>query len=209
MFFTRRPSSQAIERFIRESQELSLSYSPIGLAQSDGAGSNVDETVVAIGRGNVDFDRARSALVSWSQFDLPWVDLYPKTAPLEPGAVVAVLVRHLGFWSLNGCRVVYGIGDRDRGTQFGFAYGTLTNHAEAGEELFEVFLNRDSDDVMYRIRAVSRPRAVLARLGHPFVRSLQARFRRQSAEAMKRATRKADDVLRPGGTPAASHRTSA
>jgi len=132
MFFTRRPSSQAIERFIRESQELSLSYSPIGLAQSDGAGSNVDETVVAIGRGNVDFNRARSALVSWSQFDLPWVDLYPKTAPLESGAVVAVLVRHLGFWSLNGCRVVYGIGDRDRGTQLGFAYGTLTNHAEAG-----------------------------------------------------------------------------
>jgi len=59
-----------------------------------------------------------------------------------------------------------------------------------------VFLNRDSDDVMYRIRAVSRPRAVLARLGHPFVRSLQARFRRESAEAMKRATLKADDVLR-------------
>src|SRR5438874_12943450 len=106
MFLTRRPSSQAIERFIRESQQLSLSYNPIGLAQIDGAGSNVDETVVAIGRGNVDFDRARSALVSWSQFDIGWVDLYPKTAPLEPGAVVAVLVRHLGLWSferLPGC----------------------------------------------------------------------------------------------------------
>ena len=84
--------------------------------------------------------------------------------------------------------MVYRVGDLDRGTRFGFAYGTLTNHAESGEELFEVCLNPDSGAVVYRIRAVSRPRAALARIGYPVTRWLQARFRRDSAEAMRRAT---------------------
>ena len=96
-----------------------------------------------------------------------------------------MLFRSLGFWSLNGCRVLYCVGSPDEGTSFGFAYGTLTNHAEAGEELFEVFMDPRTEDVMYRIRATSWPRATLARVGHPIVRALQARFRRDSAAAMK------------------------
>ena len=188
MFFARRPSRQAIEGFIATSRALPLSYSPIGLAQSEPAGYRVDETIAAIGRGTADFDRATAALARWTPFDIGWVELFPRPASLEPGTVVGVLIHHLGFWSLNGCRVVYGVGDRDRGTRFGFAYGTLVNHAEAGEELFEVLLHADSGDVIYRIRAVSRPRAALARLGYPVTRALQARFRRDSVEAMRRAT---------------------
>jgi uncharacterized protein (UPF0548 family) len=65
----------------------------------------------------------------------------------------------------------------------------LTNDAEAGEELFEVFVDPRTDEVMYRIRATSWPRAALARVGQPIVRVLQARFLRHSAAAMKRATR--------------------
>jgi uncharacterized protein (UPF0548 family) len=97
------------------------------------------------------------------------------------------VIRHLGLWSLNGCRIVYGVGDRDHGVKFGFAYGTLVNHAEAGEELFEVFMDPSSDEVMYRLRAVSRPRAALAWIGYPVVRALQGRCRRDSGAAMKLA----------------------
>jgi uncharacterized protein (UPF0548 family) len=106
-------------------------------------------------------------------------------ATVAPGTVV-VLVRHLGFWSLNGCRVVYAIaGDDSR--EFGFAYGTLTNHAEIGEEIFKVSLRPGTGEVSYVICAVSKPRSSLARLGYPVTRSLQARFRRDSAAAMVRA----------------------
>jgi uncharacterized protein (UPF0548 family) len=190
MFLARRPSRQAVERFIGESRDLPLSYGPIGLVLnlSETMRRDIDETVVAIGRGHADFERARIALARWMQFELGWVELFPRNAPIEPGTVLAVLIRHLGFWSLNGCRVVYGVGDRERGAHFGFAYGTLTNHAEAGEELFEVFLNPDTDEVTYRILVVSWPRAALTRVGYPITRLLQARFRRESAEAMKRAT---------------------
>lgn len=81
------------------------------------------------------------------------------------------------------------VGDGHEGGRFGFANGTLTNHKEGGEELFEVFIDPQTDEVKYRIRAVSWPQVMLTRLGQPLVRMLQARFRRDSAEAMKRATR--------------------
>jgi uncharacterized protein (UPF0548 family) len=161
----------------------------VGIAKASPAGYDLDETILTIGHGEAAFERAKAALAEWKHFDFDWVAMSPRAASIEPGSVVAVLIRHLGFWSLNGCRVVYGLGDRLHGPRFGFAYGTLSNHAEEGEEIFEVSLRPDTYEVTYRIRAVSRPRAVLARLGYPIVRMLQARFRRDSGEAMRRATR--------------------
>jgi uncharacterized protein (UPF0548 family) len=187
VFLLTRPSAQTIQAFLRASRETSLSYSPAGIVQFPPAGCDVDDAVVTIGRGEPAFTRARTALTEWKHFDLGWVELNPSAPPVEPGAVVAVLIRHLGFWSLNGCRVVATVGARDRGTRFGFTYGTLLNHAEQGEELFEVAFDEVTGDVTYRIRAVSRPRATVARLGYPIVRRLQARFRRDSGAAMRRA----------------------
>jgi uncharacterized protein (UPF0548 family) len=192
MFLVRRPSQPAIQQFIEQSQELPLSFSHVGMASESPAGYDIDETVVSIGRGDADFSRAKAALGDWKHFELGWVELFPRHASLEPGTVVGVLIRHLGFWSLNGCRVVYGVGDREQSSRFGFAYGTLINHAESGEEIFEVLLHPVSGEVTYRIRAVSRPRAALARLGYPFVRALQRRFRLDSSRAMRLAIRRND-----------------
>jgi uncharacterized protein (UPF0548 family) len=192
MFFVRRPSREAIDRFVRDSQELPLSYGPIGIVNGETPCRDLDEATVMIGRGKADFDRARTALMAWKQFDIGWVQTFPRHAPVEVGTVVAVLIQHLGFWSLNGCRVLYNVGGDGR---FGFAYGTLTNHAESGEELFDVFLDSETDEVRYRIRATSKPQAALARIGQPIVRALQARFRRDSAAVMKR-TIEADGVRR-------------
>jgi uncharacterized protein (UPF0548 family) len=188
MFFARRPSREAIDRFVRDSQELPLSYGPIGIVNGEAPCRDLDEAIVTIGRGRADFDRARAALMAWKQFDIGWVETFPLHAPVAVGTVVAVLIRHLGFWSLNGCRVLYRVACLDDAARFGFAYGTLTNHAESGEELFDVFLDPESDEVTYRIRATSKPQAALALIGQPFVRAIQARFRRDSAAAMKRAT---------------------
>jgi uncharacterized protein (UPF0548 family) len=189
MFLARRPSRQSIDRFLLESQPLPLSYGPIGILEAESGRQRIDEAVVSVGRGELDFARARAALMAWKQFDIGWGEVFPPHAPLAVGTTVAVLIRHLGFWSLNGCRVVYTVGGGPDAARFGFAYGTLTNHAESGEELFEVFIDPQTDEVIYRIRATSWPQAALARAGQPFVRVLQARFRRDSAAAMQRATR--------------------
>jgi uncharacterized protein (UPF0548 family) len=199
MFLVRRPTPSEIARFLERSAALPLSYQPIGLAdrpiaglpavsRSAKAGFSLDELTTVVGRGRETFDRASRALERWAHFDLGWVELFPRESPLATGTVVCVLVRHLGFWSLNGCRIVYPLGSGGSG-EFGFAYGTLTNHAECGEEIFRVTLDPDTSDVTYTIRAASRPRALLAALGYPVTRRLQARFRRESAAAMTRASR--------------------
>jgi uncharacterized protein (UPF0548 family) len=140
-----------------------------------------------IGQGEEAFQRARMALRKWRQFELGWVELFPRAASIEKDTNVAVLVRHLGFWSLNACRVVYHLGDLEEGWVFGLAYGTLTNHAECGEEIFEVSFNPQTKAVTYRIRAASKPRALAARIGYPLTRRFQDRFRRDSIAAVKRA----------------------
>ena len=211
MFLLRRPSPSQIDRFLDQSRALPLSNGPT-LAERVRNGGKVDELVVTIGNGQADFERACIALKTWKQFDVGWVQAFPSQPSLEPGTNVAVQIQHLGIWSLNGARVLEmtsGVISRKTETPgvvsaktttgvsvspemtpeviFGFSYGTLTNHAESGQELFEVSIDRLTGDVSYRIRAVSRPQSPLAWLGFPMVRVLQARFRRDSADAMKRA----------------------
>lgn len=186
MFLLSRPSSRDVDAFLRASSDLPLSYPPAGLAERGRLGFRIDEQLAIVGSGKPAYERAKSALVEWAHFELGWVELFPRRASIVPGTVVAVLVHHLGFWSLNGCRVVYSVGAPDA-AEFGFAYGTLTNYPESGEEVFRVSLSPETGEVTYLIRAVSRPQAPLAKVGLTFARSLQGRFRRDSTRALARA----------------------
>ncbi len=186
MFLLRRPSPADVDAFLLASRDLPLTYGPVGLANRTPSGFAVDSHSIVIGNGPAAFERAIAALTAWKHFDLSWAQVFPPRAAIAPGTVVAVAVRHLGFWSINGCRIVSVTDDRAAGA-FAFAYGTLSNHAECGEEIFTVRLDARTDDVAYEIRAVSRPHAALARAGYPVTRMLQARFRRDSAIAMRRA----------------------
>jgi uncharacterized protein (UPF0548 family) len=108
---------------------------------------------------------------------------------LTKNAVVAVEATAGGLWSLNAARVVYMIEDqRDVKARFGFAYGTLPDHVEQGEERFMVEWKTD-DSVWYDIFAFSRPQHALAQIGFPLVRMLQKRFARDSLAAMEAAVR--------------------
>lgn len=121
MFLARRPTRNVVDRFLWESQDLPLSYGPVGVVRTRTACQDVDELTVAIGRGQADFKRARAALLAWEQFDIGWVETFPRQPPIAVGTVVAVLIRHLGFWSLNGCRVLYSVGGLGESARFGFA----------------------------------------------------------------------------------------
>jgi hypothetical protein len=100
---------------------------------------------------------------------------------------VAVVARLFGLCWVNACRVVYVVDEGGPVQRFGFAYGTLPDHAASGEERFLVEWDREGGGVWYDILAFSRPRHVLARLGYPWVRRVQRRFGRDSAAAMARA----------------------
>jgi uncharacterized protein (UPF0548 family) len=120
-------------------------------------------------------------------FDLGWCRVHPRDAPVEVGANVAVVVSHFGFWSVNACRIVYLLEERGALRRCGFAYGTLPEHGETGEERFSVEWDARDGSVWYDIYAFSRPRQLLARLGYPLSRMLQRRFARDSKAAMVRA----------------------
>ena len=147
-------------------------------------GYNVDHHRVQLGTGTLAWNRAVEAIRAWQMFNIPWIRLCWPTVPIRVGTEVAVLVRHFGFHSLNACRIVYVIDEADPIKRFGFAYGTLAEHAERGEERFTVEWNRDDDKVWYDILAFSRPRQMLARLGYPLSRFLQKRFAEGSKAAM-------------------------
>jgi len=151
-------------------------------------GYNVDHNRVQLGTGEGTWRRAVEAIRGWQMFNIPWVRLYWQRAPIEIGTDVAVLVQHLGFFSLNACRIVYVVDEDGPIARYGFAYGTLAEHAERGEERFTVEWNRSEDKVWYAILAFSRPRKTLAKLGYPVSRMLQKRFAEASKAAMLKAT---------------------
>jgi uncharacterized protein (UPF0548 family) len=115
-------------------------------------------------------------------FKLGWVEVFPGSTPIHLGLTVAVVVRHFGFWSMNACRIVYVI-EEDR--RFGFAYGTLQDHAEQGEERFSIEWLESDDSVWYSILAFSKPRKWQAQIARPLSRMLQKEFARDSLAAMR------------------------
>ena len=185
MFTTREPGEREIAEFIASQRELPFTYSEVGATNTmPPAGYNLDHNRVQLGNGEAVYRHAVEALKQWQQFDLGWVTIVPRGVLVEVGAIVAVKARAFGTWSLNTCRVVYVI---DEPRRFGFAYGTLPDHVERGEERFLIEWLAD-DSVWYDILAFSRPQPPLVKLSSPLARRLQKQFARDSLKRMKLAT---------------------
>jgi uncharacterized protein (UPF0548 family) len=185
------PSGARISEFLRSQRDATFSYEEVGASREgakDLAGYAVDQNRARLGEGEATFDRAVAALCAWKIFDVGWIRVFPPDAPIEVGTTVAVLVRHHGFRSLNACRIVYLIEEEDGDVRrCGFAYGTLPEHGERGEERFTVEWRRDDGSVHYDLYAFSRPNQLLSRAGYPLARRLQRRFARDSMRAIARA----------------------
>lgn len=195
MFLFKKPADHNIRLFLAAQQSVPLSYTPVGLTKNLPArGYNIDRTRVRLGSGNAVFQAAQEALRQWKMFDLGWVQLFHNNTPLSDNAVVAIVVRHLGFWSMNACRVVYVIAeDTEDCRRYGFAYGTLRDHAERGEERFMIEWYPRDDSVWFEILAVSKP-GLLATLGYWYVRRLQQRFAVDSTQAMAKIVMRSNAI---------------
>jgi len=189
MILLHEPTTPEVEAFLEAQSDSRLSYPEVG-ATRKGAPPyyKVDHNRVRLGTGEEAFKVAIAAMRQWKMFDLDWVRIAFPGAPLREGTTVAVVARTAGFWSLNACRIVYTLDEIDgRMRRFGFAYGTLRDHAEIGEERFSVELHRGDGGVWYDIFAFSRPRLWLAQIGYPLSRVYQRRFARDSKAVMLRA----------------------
>jgi uncharacterized protein (UPF0548 family) len=186
MFCLSRPTRQSIIEFISTQANQTFSYAEVGFSRQQApSGYTIDHNRINLGHGSDTFQRAKSAIQQWKMFGTSWVRLCWPETPIEPGATVAVLISHLGFWSMNASRIVYVIEEQGQIEKYGFAYGTLDDHGEIGEERFTVEFNQDDQTVWFDLYAFSRPR-IAARLAYPFSRMLQKRFARDSKAAMYR-----------------------
>jgi uncharacterized protein (UPF0548 family) len=185
MFRLTRPTALQLRAFLDRERQREFTYPAIGPNGTAPRGYVTDRHRVLLGNGDAVFDAAVGALKRWQQFELGWLEAWPRETPIQPGEVVAVVAHVFGLWCVNACRIVYTIDELQPARRFGFAYGTLPGHVESGEERFLIEMDHATGQVWYDILAFSRPRHLLARLGYPIVRKLQKRFALNSMAAMK------------------------
>jgi uncharacterized protein (UPF0548 family) len=187
MFCLAKPQRSVVDAFISAQQNQRFSYVEVGRSRQQApSGYTIDHNRSKLGQGADTYERAKCAVRKWKMFDMTWLDLCWTDTPIEAGVTVAVLVSHLGFWSMNACRIVYVIEEHGSSEKYGFAYGTLPEHGEIGEERFTVEFDAGDQAVWYDLYAFSRASAP-ARLAYPFTRALQKRFARESRAAMEKA----------------------
>jgi uncharacterized protein (UPF0548 family) len=161
-----------------------VTYSEVGATRSPNLPDGYAHTrrSVVVGSGSADFQRSVEALRGWRAHLHAGALLSPPQPDIVPGATVLAAIRVLVVFAIVPCRIVY-VTDEDR--RFGFAYGTLPGHPERGEEAFHVAL-ADDGVVTFQIVAFSSPANLLARLGHPVNRLIQARVTGRYLEGIRR-----------------------
>ena len=188
MFLAAKPDVESIRRFLENQRDSGFSYSEVGASSDGGPDSyNHDHNRCLLGHGQEIYTAACNAIREWKMFDFPWVELHLASTPIQVGANVAVVINHFGFWSINAARIVYLVNQAGDVERLGFAYGTLHDHGEIGEERFSVEFHRSTGEVWYDLFAFSRPNHWVAVLGYPLSRYLQKRFARDSKIAMQMA----------------------
>lgn len=191
MYLLRPPADPDVRRFLAGAEALPLTYPLTGASRGTTTpppGYRRNHIRAALGHGEETFARAVAALHRWTMYDMDWVTLVPAVPPVETGRTLAMVVRHFGFHSVFGCRVVYTYDEDDgAGRRVGFGIGTLAGHLEQGEERFSVEWDRATGRVEYELFSFTRPGRLLVRLGGPLSRGKQHQFARQSAAQMQRA----------------------
>jgi uncharacterized protein (UPF0548 family) len=183
MFSVRQPSAEALARLVDEQAGRELTYAEHGATQ--GAmppGYHHDEWEAELGTfRQEEFDLLADGLAHWLVQRGSGITIFPDE-PVRPGLNFAFWFRlPAGYVTATG-RVIYVTNEPDIR---GFAYGTLPHHPERGEEAFH--LMRQGSQMVFKVRAFSRPRHPLARLGAPVSRALQARMNRAYLSAMREA----------------------
>ena len=190
MFTLLKPSSEKISEFLRAQENETFSYAEIGATKNraEPVGYPLNQLREKLGEGERVYDKAIAALRSWQMYALGWTEVHPRDAPIENNKIVITLVNHLGFWSLNPCRIVYAFDEEAAYfRRNGFAIGTLPQHSEQGEERFSIEWDKQTGAVYYDLYAFARAHNWMAKIGFPFVPLFQKRFAVDSFKAMAAA----------------------
>ena len=189
MFLPTKPTAERIRQFLASQKDQPFTYPDADIAaQQSPPGYTLDHNRIKLGEGADAFRRAVEALRRWEMFNIGWLQLCWPDSPIEIGTTVAVLADLRCFWSLNACRIATVFDEQGEVRRYGFAYGTLPDHVERGQESFIIEWHGSDDSVWYDLSAFSRPNHLLAKLGYPVTRALQKRVKRASMQEMLRSS---------------------
>jgi uncharacterized protein (UPF0548 family) len=182
------PSPTRLESVLATAVDQTPTYPELGATQHDvmPAGYRHDDLRVELGRGDEVTARARLGIETWRAHTGAGLAVYPTGAPVEVGGTVLVVATVGPLRVVAPCRIIAVV---DEPSRFGFAYGTLPGHPEQGEEAFVCEQSADGT-VIFRVRAFSRPRDPLARLGAPVSRWVQTRATRSYLKALQQFVRR-------------------
>ena len=190
MWYLKKPSASCLDKLAAEQSTLLPSYPEVGATRGEfPAGYDHDRNFKVLGSGEQDFLKAVDALRRWVMFPSAWTTIHPATTPQQTGNVVVLVFNLLGMHWTSAAKIVYEVDETDTPEvkrRVGFAYGTLPDHVECGEERFTIAWKHD-DSVVYELQAFSRPQFWMARLAKPLARRWQKRFVRDSQTAMLHA----------------------
>lgn len=189
-----RPSDQEVNRRLAGQQDAAYTYDEVGCTKSLLEATpnakrrgpfNLDRTRALLGCGQECYTRSCDAIRRWEPCNVGWASLHRADTPFEAGQTIAIVACTYGLWSVNVSRLIYTIDEVGEIRRFGFAYGTLPHHVERGEERFCVEWDQQTDQVWYRISAVSEPHHWLVKAGYRLARRTQWRFARDSVCRMR------------------------
>jgi uncharacterized protein (UPF0548 family) len=159
-------------RLLESYRALGPTYPEVGatLAGQAPTGLRRARAEIRLGHGSDTFSLAVVGLRGWAAHGLAGVTVFPRNVAIRTGETVIVTVGTPFLALAAPCRIV---GVVDAPGRWGFAYGTLPDHPEQGEESFVVTMSED-ESVRFTITSLSRPGDPLVRMAGPLARSAQA-----------------------------------
>ena len=140
-----KPGTAPVNKFLKKSKNGSFSYKELGRSKEKDIvkGYDNDFNRIQIGEGEQVFQAACTVIRNWQMFPGGWAYIEPAHAPIKVGQNVAMVARVMGVYFISDCRIVYIVDEEKPVRRYGFAYGTLGQHVEKGEELFSIEMLQD------------------------------------------------------------------
>lgn len=196
MILLHKPSDQIIKDYLASIKDKPFTYNTLEMTRDTPVappGFVLDHCRGRLGEGEATYQLSVKYLKHWQHFNLGWLDVCNREAPIEAGGLAGLLCSYASVWLLFACRIVYVVNEEKPVIKYGFAYGTLPGHPETGEERFLIEWHHADNSVWYDILAISRPGNFAVTLAYPLTRALQKKFARDSQLSMLRAARGQED----------------
>lgn len=184
MFRLRTPDTEQLAHLLARQRTSPLTYEEVGATFDDDLPDgyhHVREHVV-LGVGDDMWTRACAGIRAWAAHRGAGMTVVPADAVIAEGTTVAVVTSLGPVHVVAACRIVRVVDEPGR---YGFAYGTLPEHPEEGEERFVVTRDEHDGMVAFEVVAFSRPHDLLTKLGGPVPRAIQTRATARYLEGMR------------------------